>query len=267
MQVVERVGAGDCVSRRTVRPGKCAGSEHDSNGALVKCIFAGDCVSRRTVRPEKFAGAEDDSNGALVKCDGAGECVSRRTVRALKAGCSVFNRSDGSGIHVDHMRHNSRIHGSQSSSFACARVSSGPLLGACVVGSASAAVGSACLPAVRTRTYADVAASACGGMTVMQRHACNSVVSGGFLPVQKSTSYDVGTCRQCPTGRRCTKGGVSGPAEDLRPVPEVGGSGKFSAGRPGTGAGCRFTSREATRHWYQDRQEKCGHTFPPPGGS
>ena len=26
---------------------------------------------------------------------------------------------------------------------------------------------------------------------------------------------------QGPTGRRCTKGGVSGPAEDLRPVPEV----------------------------------------------
>ena len=46
-----------------------------------------------------------------------------------------------------------------------------------------------------------------------------------------------------------------------------GGRGKFSAGRPDTGAGCRFTSREATRHWYQDRQGKCGHTFPPPGGS
>ena len=116
---------------------------------------------------------------------------------------------------------NSRIHGSQSSCFACARVSSGALLGACVVGSASAAVGSACLPAVRTRTYADVAASACGGMAVVQRHACNSVVSGGFLPVQKSTSYDVGMCRQGPKGRRCTKGGVSGPAEDLRPVTEV----------------------------------------------
>ena len=86
----------------------------------------------------------------------------------------------------------SRIHGSQSSSFACARVSSGSLLGACGVGSASAAVGSACLPAVRTRTYADVAASACGGMAVKQRHACNSVVSGGVLLVQKSTRYNVG---------------------------------------------------------------------------
>ena len=29
------------------------------------------------------------------------------------------------------------------------------------------------------------------------------------------------TVRKGPTGRKCTKGGVSGPAEDLRPVPEV----------------------------------------------
>ena len=28
-------------------------------------------------------------------------------------------------------------------------------------------------------------------------------------------------CRKGPTGRRCTKGGASGPAEDLRPVSEV----------------------------------------------
>ena len=143
------------------------------------------------------------------------DCVRRR-----EAGCSAGVASDMSRIQFGSGR-NSRIHGSQSSSFACARVSSGSLLGACVVGSASAAVGSACLPAVRTRTYADVAASACGGMAVMQRHACNSVVSGGFLPVQKCTSYNVGTGRQGPTGTRRVKGGVSGLAEDLHPVSEV----------------------------------------------
>ena len=198
-------------------------SEHDSNSALVKCIGAGDCVSRRTVRPEKFAGAEDVSNGTLVEWDVAGECVSRRNVPAGKALGSADRQAVGSPKSRDLVRqcHNSRIHGSQSSCFACASVSSGALLGACVVGSASAAVGSACLPAVRTRTYADVAASACGGMAVMQRHACNSVVSGGFLPVQKSTSYNVGTGRQGPTGTRRVEGGVSGPAEDLRPVSEV----------------------------------------------
>ena len=92
-------------------------------------------------------------------------------------------------------------------------MSSGRLLGACGVGSASAAVGSTCLPAVRTRS--------CAGMAVEQRHACNSVVSGGFLPVQKSTSYNLGTGRQGPTWRRGSKGGVSSPAEELLPVSEV----------------------------------------------
>ena len=72
---------------------------------------------------------------------------------------------------------------------------------------------------------------------------------------------------QGPTGRRCTKGGVSGPAEDLRPVPEVEAGVNFRPAGRCTGAGCRFTSREATRNWYQDKQGKCGHTFPPPGGS
>ena len=57
--------------------------------------------------------------------------------------------------------------------------------------------------------------------------ARNSGGTGGLLSVQKSTSYcldnswsDTGR-DQGPTGRRCTKGGVSGPAEDFRPVSEV----------------------------------------------
>ena len=56
-------------------------------------------------------------------------------------------------------------------------------------------------------------------------------------------------------------------AEDLRPVSGGGDRGKFSAGRRCTGAGCRFTSRKATRHRYKAGQRRCGHTFPPPGGS
>ena len=58
----------------------------------------------------------------------------------------------------------SRIHESRSSSLACARALSGSLLGARGIGAVSAALGSACLPAVRTRSYADVTASACGVM-------------------------------------------------------------------------------------------------------
>ena len=66
---------------------------------------------------------------------------------------------------------------------------------------------------------------------------------------------------QFPTGRRCTKGGVSSPSEDLRPVSEVEAAVNF--GRPAcTGAGCRFTSQEATRHRSQACQGRCGHTFP-----
>ena len=37
----------------------------------------------------------------------------------------------------------------------------------------------------------------------------------------KSTCYHLDVCSQGPTGRKRVKGGVSGPAEDLRPVSEV----------------------------------------------
>ena len=57
--------------------------------------------------------------------------------------------------------------------------------------------------------------------------ARNSGGTGGLLPVQRSTSYCLrnswsDTDRvQGPTGTRRVKRGVSGPAEDLRPVAEV----------------------------------------------
>ena len=38
---------------------------------------------------------------------------------------------------------------------------------------------------------------------------------------QRSTSFDLGGGRKGPTGTKRVKGGVSGPAEDLRPVSEV----------------------------------------------
>ena len=51
--------------------------------------------------------------------------------------------------------------------------------------------------------------------------ARNSRVTGGLLPVCKSTSYFLEVGRQGPTRRKGSKGGVSGPAEDLRHVSEV----------------------------------------------
>ena len=169
-----------------------------------------------------------------------GVCVRRR-----KAGCSAGVDSDSSRTHVGSGR-NSRIHGSQSSSFACARVSSGCLLGACGVGSASAAVGSACLPAVRTRTYADVAASACRGMAVEQRHACNSVVSGGFLGCAEVHQLQLGNGK---AGSHVEEGFQNWGFQSSRrfaPCLIGGGRGKFSAGWWFSEAGCRFTSQEAT---------------------
>ena len=65
-----------------------------------------------------------------------------------------------------------------------------------------------------------------------------------------------------PTGRRSTKGGVSGPAGDLRPVPEVEAGVNFRPAGGVRGAGCRFTSQEATRHRNQAGQGKCGHNLP-----
>ena len=53
-------------------------------------------------------------------------------------------------------------------------------------------------------------------------HALNLGCAGGLLPVCESTSYIMEVDRQGPSRRRrCTKGGVSEPAEDLRPVSEV----------------------------------------------
>ena len=67
---------------------------------------------------------------------------------------------------------------------------------------------------------------------------------------------------QGPTRRRGTKGGVSSPAEDLRPISEVEAGVNF---RPA--GGVREQVAEASRHRYQAGQGKCGHTFLPPGGS
>ena len=54
----------------------------------------------------------------------------------------------------------------------------------------------------------------------------NSRSTGGLLPVCKSTSYTLEVGRQRPS-LKCTKRGVSGPAEDLRPVSEVEAGVKF----------------------------------------
>ena len=86
-------------------------------------------------------------------------------------------------------------------------------------------------------------------------HARRTVTPMHALNAHNSWS-DTGRV-QGPTGKRRVKGGVSGPAEDLRPVSEVEAGVNF---RPAgdARAGCRFSSQEATRHWYQAGQVRCG---------
>ena len=97
--------------------------------------------------------------------------------------------------------------------------------------------------------------------------ARNSGGTGGLLPEQRSTSYCLkklwsDTVRvQGPTGTR------SRSDRRFASCRRGGGRGKSSASRRCTGAGCRFHSQEATRRRLLAGQVKCGHTFPPPGGS
>ena len=93
-----------------------------------------------------------------------------------------------------------------------------------------------------------VASSSVEFATVAHAHASilhgarNSGGTGGLLPVQRSTSYcldnswsDTGRVEGL-TGRRGSKGGVSGPVEDLCPVSEVEAGVKCSAGQRCTGS-------------------------------
>ena len=162
--------------------------------------------------------------------------------------------------------HRSRIHGSSHSSHARARAVA---VAALPAGAASRSASSVvATPARFSRSFAAVvadAASACA--TSVHDSAFNSGSAGGLLPVCKSTSYNLEVCSQGPTGRRSSKGGVSGPAEDLRPVPEVEAGVNFRLAGRVRGQVAGSLSREATRNWYQAGQGRCGHTFPPPGGS
>ena len=100
-----------------------------------------------------------------------------------------------------------------SSTSACARVSRA----ACAVASARV-----CPVASPSAEFAVAHAHAS-----ILHGARNSGGTGGLFPVQRSTSYcldnswsDTGRV-QGPAGRRSSKGGVSGPPEDLRPLSGV----------------------------------------------
>ena len=104
-------------------------------------------------------------------------------------------------------------------------------------------------------------ARAPGASTAARRFAPSSAVVGLGMHDDGSPVHDAcsnswsDTVRvQGPTGTRSSKGGVSGPAEDLRPVSEVEAGVNFRPAGGARGAGCRFTSQEATRHRFQASQ-------------
>ena len=131
-----------------------------------------------------------------------------------------------------------------------AEVEHPPSLVPCVAGSAAASS-----VACRTARSSGVAGLCMSEDGTSMDGACNSGGTGGLLSVQRFTSYCDNSWSdtdrvQGPTGTKRVKGGVSGPAEDLRPVAEVaagvnfrqaGGvreqvAGSLPRRQPGTGA-------------------------------
>ena len=225
-----------------LRPGDgfCSAAAHAAAGA-------GEENSKNEVpecRPRRRVVGEENSKNAVS------ECRQRRLVTGDPPGLVLHATADESEGKIG-----LREVIVSGSSFSMPINSSNSSMDVACVGPASAVVA---LSATASSSSCPLASCVAGAV-----HARRTVTSMHALTAHNSWS-DTGRV-QGPTGRRCTKGGVSVPAEDLRL--RGGGRGKFSAGRPGAGAGCRFTSQEATRHWNQASQGGCGHTFPPPGGS
>ena len=183
-------------------------------------------------RPPCDGGADVRGGAAVAAPDGraepefhghdsvAGKEIALRPLHNSEARGSADRQAVGSSNSRMHVAwcYDSQIHESRSSSLACARSSSGMLHGARGVGllgsAVSAARGSSCLLAARARSYADVAATACGEMAVRHEHARNSVVSGGLLLVCKSTSYNLEVSRQGPTATSTRNQVVQGRCGD-----------------------------------------------------
>ena len=214
--------------------------EHDSHDVVSECGSGKTALKHK----ESEIQGPDVSSGS---CHPVPSCVadadawlSRSCQRALPDGVGggqprVTKASESTGIIGSLVRHESRSSrlNSDNSSMGVACVESA-------------------LPAVAP--FASVFSSPCpfAARVAAAVHARRTV--SPMHDVNAHSSWSDTVRLQGPTGTRRVKGGVSGLAEDLRPVSEVE-------------AGCRFHSQEATRHKYQVCQGRCGHTFPPPGGS
>ena len=157
------------------------------------------------------------------------EVDARRIPESVEVGGSTVAELTDLGqarLSVSVDRRSAHVTRSQWSSHACARESFVPASGvSCVAESAAAsAASSVACPTGRTSAVVGLCMREDG---TSMHGACNSGGTGGLLPVQRSTSCCLGNSWsdpvrvQGPTGTRRVRGGVSGPAEDLRPVAEV----------------------------------------------
>ena len=88
-------------------------------------------------------------------------------------------------------------------------------------------------------------------------------MGGGAAPGSTNSWSD--TVHACgPSGGLCSKGGVSGPAEDLRPVSEVEAGVNFRPAGGVRGQVAGSLSRRQPGTGTRRVREGCGHTFPPP---
>ena len=166
------------------------------------------------------AGDVDVSEDVVVDTD-----FSERTVACVSGGGTVIGSTAGESQRIIGLRDVAQSDTSLQRSCVMNSSGFGDQFACASVGSALFASASALRARSPLACLSD-AVSAHARPSPMQV-AHNSGGTGVLLPVQKATSYCLGnswsdTVRsQGPTGRRCTKGGVSGPAEDLRPVSEV----------------------------------------------
>ena len=166
------------------------------------------------------AGDVDVTEGVVVDTD-----FSERMVACVSGGGAVIGSTAGESQRITGLRDVAQSDTSLQRSCVMNSSGFGDKFACASVGSALFASASA-LRARSSLACLSDAVSAHARPSPMQV-AHNSGGTGVLLPVQKATSYCLGnswsdTGRvQGPTGRRCTKGGVSGPAEDLRPVTEV----------------------------------------------
>ena len=214
------------------------GSLSDSGRAgepMLKRLVS-ECCSRSSRAGELVLNGAVSEFGSRVTCSGRS---GHAAVSEMAAHATAGESEEIIGLHVSHSSFDN-----SSNSLGC-----------------DAAVACARLPAVPGVLARVCAVSSSSAVSAAVAHARST-------PMHVAHNSWSDTVRsQGSTGRRSSKGGNFRSGRRFASCPRGGGRGKFSAGRPGTGAGCRFTSWEATRNWYQVKQGECGHTFPPPGGS